>query len=104
MSLQPSSLPVQNETDRLLDTLTGEPDEGGAPGIRQQTLMIIGIVLAGDDPEQAPARDLLRARLEANPGRPELALAEHLGALGSKMFPAGPDTGVDLPGQLVGAS
>ncbi len=101
MSLQPSSLPVRNETERLLDTLTGEPDEGGTPGIRQQTLMIIGIVLAGDDPEQAPARDLLRARLEANPGRPEFALAEHLGALGAKMFPSAPNAGADL--QLAGA-
>ncbi len=103
MTLQPTVLPARNETERLLDTLAGWPEEGSAPGVRQQTLMIIGIVLAGENPEQAGARAKLRRRLEANPGRPELALAEHLAALGSMKFPSAPDNGADLHKELAGA-
>jgi EAL domain-containing protein (putative c-di-GMP-specific phosphodiesterase class I) len=51
---------------------------GKLPGIRRQAAWIAEQVLAGADEEQASVRALLREHLAAYPGRPEIALAEHL--------------------------
>lgn len=54
---------------------------GEAWGIRRQAAEIIALVLADSAPEQSRARDHLRKCVDVHPGRPEIALAEHLSAL-----------------------
>ena len=47
-------------------------------GIRDQAMGIISSVLAQDQMANPEAAERLRAHLSAHPGRPELALLEHL--------------------------
>lgn len=54
------------------------PDDSDQSGVRGQAAEIIDSVLAGSEPERAGVRNQLRQRLAANPGRPEVALVEHL--------------------------
>jgi hypothetical protein len=51
------------------------------PDIRRQALSAIEALMASSDPETAGEREQLQAFVEAHPGRPEIALAEHLLAL-----------------------
>lgn len=57
------------------------PEDSWARGIRLQATEIIAEVLSDSSPGQARAREQLCRLLQANPGRPEAALAEHLIAL-----------------------
>lgn len=57
--------------------------ESGTSGIRRQAAEIIEAVLAQTAPENAAVRDQLRKHNAAHPGRPEVALAEHLASLGT---------------------
>jgi hypothetical protein len=61
--------------------LVNEPEDSWAWGIRLQAAGIIAEVLSDSSPGQARAREQLCRLLQANPGRPEVALAEHLIAL-----------------------
>lgn len=81
MSMDQSFLPEGPPLSRTADPWTAEEWPGGAWGIRRQAAGIIAMVLADSAPEQARARDHLRNCMDANPGRPEIALAEHLSAL-----------------------
>ncbi|MDQ0823351.1 hypothetical protein QFZ79_001095 [Arthrobacter sp. V4I6] len=81
MSMEPSFLPEGPPLNRTAESWAIEPGSDEAWGIRRQAAEIIALVLAGSAPEQARARDHLRKCVDANPGRPEIGLAEHLGAL-----------------------
>jgi len=83
MSLESSSVPERPGTPRSADRATVPPWDDEPSGIRRQAAEIAGIVLADSAPEQASARKLLREHLAAHPGRPEIALAEHLIAIRS---------------------
>ncbi len=63
------------------DPWAGQSGDGNARGLRRQAAQIIAAVLSDSTPEQARARARLRRWLQAYPGRPEIALAEHLIAL-----------------------
>jgi hypothetical protein len=63
------------------DALVNEPEDSWVRGLRLQAAEVIAEVLSDSSPGQARARDQLRRLLQANPGRPEVALAEHLIAL-----------------------
>lgn len=81
MSMEQSFLPEDHPMNQTADHWTTEPGSGEAWGIRRQAAGIIAMVLADSTPGQARARDHLRKRVNANPERPEIALAEHLSAL-----------------------
>jgi EAL domain-containing protein (putative c-di-GMP-specific phosphodiesterase class I) len=78
MSLEPSSVPERPGTQRPADRASVPPWDDEPSGIRRQAAEIAEIVLADSAPEQASARKLLREHLAVHPGRPEIALAEHL--------------------------
>lgn len=63
------------------DPWKSEPEDSRVRGIRLQAAEIIAAVLSDSAPGQARARDQLYRLLQANPGRPEVALAAHLIAL-----------------------
>lgn len=63
------------------DPWAGQSGDGDARGLRRQAAQIIAAVLSDSSPEQARARAQLRRWLLTHPGRPEIALAEHLIAL-----------------------
>jgi hypothetical protein len=82
MSMEQSFFPEIPPLNRTADKWTAEPGSGEAWGIRRQAAGIIAMVLADSAPEQSrAAQDHLRKCLDANPGRPEIALAEHLSDL-----------------------
>lgn len=81
MSMEQSFLPEIPPYNQTADQWTAEPGSGEAWGIRRQAEGIIAMVLADSAPEQSRARDHLRKCVGANPGRPEIALAEHLSDL-----------------------
>jgi hypothetical protein len=81
MSMEPSFLPEGRSLNPSADRWTADPGSGEAWGIRRQAARIIAMVLADSAPEEARARQHLRKCLAARPGRPEIALAEHLSAL-----------------------
>lgn len=81
MSMEQSFLPDRPPLNRTAAPWAAEPGAGEAWSIRRQAAGIIAMVLADFTPEQARARDHLRKCVDAHPGRPEIALAEHLSAL-----------------------
>lgn len=81
MSMEPSFLPEVPPWNRTTDRWTAELGADEAWGIRRQAAVIIAMVLADSAPGEARARDHLRKCLDADPGRPEIALAEHLSVL-----------------------
>lgn len=81
MSMDPSSDPERTVTPHPDDPGVAGQVSDGVPGIRKQAAEIIDAVLSGSAPEQASARNQLRKHLAANPGRPDIALVEHLTAL-----------------------
>jgi hypothetical protein len=81
MSMEQSFLPDRPALNRTAAPWAAEPGAGEAWSIRRQAAGIIAMVLADFTPEQARARDHLRKCVDAHPGQPEIALAEHLSAL-----------------------
>ena len=81
MSTESSSRAEPSHGHTPTDALVNEPEDSRARGIRLQATEIIAEVLSDSSPGQAGARDQLCRLLQANPGRPEVALAEHLIAL-----------------------
>ncbi|MCU1553735.1 MAG: hypothetical protein JWM13_1221 [Arthrobacter sp.] len=77
----PPSVPRRPRTTSPADQAP-EPLRGGeSSGIRRQAAWIVEQVLADGGSKQDGARERLRERLSAHPGRPEIALAEHLASL-----------------------
>ena len=83
MSMDRSSDSERTVTPHPADPGAAGPVSDDVPGIRKQAAEIIDAVLSGSAPEQASARDQLREHLAAHPGRPDIALVEHLTALRS---------------------
>lgn len=81
MSIELTSRAEPSHGNTPTDPWVNEPEDGRARGIRLQATEIIAEVLSDSSPGQARARDQLCRFLQANPGRPEVALAEHLIAL-----------------------
>lgn len=81
MSMEPPTVPGRPHGGEPDDPASKPSPGGGHSGLRRQAAWIVDAVLADPSPEQAQARELLRGRLAAHPGRPEAALAEHLSAL-----------------------
>ena len=81
MSIELTSRPEHSQEAPSTEPWVGEPEDGVARGVRLQAAEIIAAVLSDSSPGQAAARDQLCRLLHANPGRPEVALAEYLIAL-----------------------
>lgn len=88
MSTHPSSLPERSLSEpppsrpRLVSIRTVEaPGAETMPDIRRQAIAVIEALLALSDPASEREREQLRSYVEAHPGRPEIALANHLLAL-----------------------
>ncbi|SDL65086.1 hypothetical protein SAMN04487913_11227 [Arthrobacter sp. ok362] len=81
MSIKLSSRAEHSQEDPPADAWESEPEGSRVRGIRLQAAEIIAAVLSDSAPGQARARDQLCRLLQANPGRPEVALAAHLIAL-----------------------
>lgn len=89
MSIQQAALRVRAGNGPPAPAGTRMPTGDHVAGIREQAADIIEEVLAGTDPYQARARNELSRHLAAHPGRPEIALAEHLLAIrGLALVPA----------------
>lgn len=82
MSMEPSSDPERTDAMYPADPGANGQVSDDVPGIRKQAAEIIDAVLSGSAPGQASARDRLREHLSAHPGRPDIALAEHLAPSG----------------------
>jgi hypothetical protein len=80
-SIELSFRPKGPQEDPPADPWKRKPEDSRVRGIRLQAAEIIAAVLSDSAPEQARARDQLCRLLQANPGRPEVALAAHLIAL-----------------------
>lgn len=83
MSTEQTHIPHPPHGVDLTGQATGPALDAEAAGIRRQAAGIIGEVLADPSPEQARIQGMLREHLAANPGRPDIALTEHLMALES---------------------
>ena len=84
MSIESVELPFRPkgpQADPHADPWRREPEDSRVWGIRLQAAEIIAAVLSDSTPGQARARDQLSRLLQANPDRPEVALAAHLIAL-----------------------
>ena len=81
MSIELSSRAEPSHGHTPTDALVNTQEDSWARGIRLQAAEIIAEVLSDSSPGQARAREQLCRLLQANPGRPEVALAEHLIAL-----------------------
>jgi hypothetical protein len=81
MPANPVPLPERDEAEPDWATAQGDGTDPDVPVIRQQAQAIIDAVMSGSGSEGAAARKQLRAFVEAHPGQPEVALAEHLLAL-----------------------
>lgn len=81
MSIKLSSRPEPSHGYPPADPWEREPEDSSVRGIRLQAAEIIAAVLSDSLPGRARARDQLCRLLQANPGRPEVALAAHLIAL-----------------------
>lgn len=81
MSIDLSSRAEPSHGHTPTDASVNGPEDSWARGIRLQATEIIAEVLSDSSPGQARAREQLCRLLQANPGRPEAALAEHLIAL-----------------------
>jgi len=80
-SIEMSSRPNHPPENPPADPWKREPEASRVRGIRLQATEIIAAVLSDSAPGQARDRDQLCRLLQANPGRPEVALAAHLIAL-----------------------
>ncbi|MGO4805130.1 hypothetical protein AB4089_08395 [Arthrobacter sp. 2MCAF15] len=98
MSVEPSSTPGRPEEQDPDGLRSGAEHAASAAGIQHQAARIIDAVLADTAPEHDRARELLRQHMAAHPGRPELALMEHLTALKalSGLFVGTPDDAVPV--------
>lgn len=81
MFIELSSRLKHSQEDPPADPCGGTPEDSKVRGIRLQAAEIIAAVMSDSSPGQAGARDRLCRLLQANPGRPEVALAELLIAL-----------------------
>ena len=81
MSLEPPSVPGCPLGTDATEQVPESMQDAEADGIRRQAAWIIDAVLADPAPEQARIQGLLREKLAAHPGRPDIALTEHLMAL-----------------------
>jgi hypothetical protein len=81
MFIELSSRPKHSQEDPPADPWVSTPEDSRVRGIRLQAAEIIAAVLSDSSPGQAGVRDQLFRLLQANPGQPEVALAEHLIAL-----------------------
>ena len=96
MPTESSNLPPCNDVQPQDAPAAGQ--RPGTSGIRRQAAEIIDTVLSQTAPENAAVRDQLRKHHAANPGRPEVALAEHLASLGSlAAYVGGRPDAEDLP-------
>lgn len=80
-SIELSARPKHPKEDPSADPWEKGPEGSRVRGIRLQAAEIIAAVLSDSAPGQARARDQLYRLMQANPGRPEVALAAHLIAL-----------------------
>lgn len=97
----PPSVPRRPRTTSPADQ-DPEPLSGGEPsGIRRQAAWIVEQVLADRASKHDGVRERLRERLAAHPGRPEIALAEHLASLRS--LTADLEVTTDTPSSVPGA-
>jgi EAL domain-containing protein (putative c-di-GMP-specific phosphodiesterase class I) len=87
MSMEPPSIPGRPRGADSAEQVLGSAPDAETAGIRRQAAWIIAEVLADPAPEQAHIQGLLREHLAAHPGRPDIALAEHLMALESLTRP-----------------
>lgn len=87
MSMEPSSVPGRPHGADSAEHVSGQSRGAQPPGIRRQAAWIIETVLADPSPGQAHVRGMLREHVAAHPGRPDIALAEHLTALRSLGLP-----------------
>lgn len=85
MSIELTSRAEPSHGHTTTDALVNGPEDNWARGIRRQATEIIAEVLSDSSPGHARAREQLCRLLQANPGRPEVALAEHLIASGKKL-------------------
>lgn len=83
MSMEPTSIPGRPDGANAAEKVLASERDAEMAGIRMQSAWIIDEVLADPTPEQARIQGLLRAHLAAHPGRPDIALTEHLMALES---------------------
>ena len=83
MSMEPPSIPGRPRSADSAELVSGSAHDAETSGICRQAAWIIDEVLADPAPEQTRIQGLLRRHLAAHPGRPDIALAEHLLALGS---------------------
>ncbi|MDF9750507.1 hypothetical protein M2428_001958 [Arthrobacter sp. ES3-54] len=90
-SIELSSRPKHPQEDPPADPWKKEPEDSRVRGIRLQAAEIIAAVLSDSAPGQARARDQLCRLLQANPDRPEVALAAHLIALREEPSRGRPD-------------
>ena len=81
MSIELTSRAEPSHGHTTTDALVNGPEDNWARGIRLQATEIIAEVLSDSSPGHARAREQLCRLLQANPGRPEVALAAHLIAL-----------------------
>ena len=81
MSLEPPSVPGCPLGTDATEQVPEPMQDAEADGIRRQAAWIIDAVLADPASEQARIQGLLREKLAAHPGRPDIALTEHLMAL-----------------------
>ena len=96
MSKDPSSDPESTDSSYPAGAEASSQLSRDAPVIRKQSANIIDAVLSGSAPEEALARDRLREHLAAHPGRPDIALAEHLATFRS--LPASRPVVPEMPG------
>lgn len=97
MSKDPSSDPERTDSSYPAGAEASSQLSRDAPVIRKQSANIIDAVLSGSAPEEALARDRLREHLAAHPGRPDIALAEHLATFRS--LPASRPVVPEMPGK-----
>lgn len=81
MSIELSSRADPSHGHLPADPWVSEPEVSWARGVRLQAAEIIAEVLSDSTLGQTRAREQLYRLLNANPGRPEVALAAHLIAL-----------------------
>ena len=99
MSMEPPFVPWRPRGAGPAEQVPGSARDAETSGIRRQAAWIIDVVLADLAPEQAHIRGLLRERLAAHPGRPDIALAEHLLALRTRArLPVESENPSSLPG------
>ena len=99
MSMDPPSIPGRPDGADAAEEVLGWERDAEMAGIRRQSAWIIDEVLADPAPGQARIQGLLRAHLAAHPGRPDIALTEHLMALESlTRLPADAENPSSRPG------